>query len=92
MKRHNGEKNERKSIFRNHIAFYWDDINNRAYRLEVRPCTIKNRNDYKQVYLPQKIQDLYKVSYKFNKISQSDSIYSYNDLAKYDAVACKKSQ
>lgn len=63
----------------NSKAYYWDECKNRAYRLEVRPCIIKERSGYKRVHLPQKTSALYKVSYKFNKITQSESIYSHND-------------
>lgn len=60
-------------------AFYWDDKKNRAYRLVVRPCIIKDQGTCKRVHVPQKKPDLYKVSYKFNKISQSEAIYSHKD-------------
>lgn len=61
--------------FIENMAFYWDQKNNRCYHLTIRPCTIVERDGVKQVYLPEAVQNLYQISYKFNKISDVTAIY-----------------
>ncbi len=61
--------------FINNMAYFWDKENNRCYHLTIRPCMIEDRYGAKQVYLPEVIRNPYKVSYKFNVISDTDTIY-----------------
>lgn len=69
-------KDKESFCFVDNMAYFWDRESNRCYHLTVRPCTIKERDGGNQVYLPETVRNLYRVSYKFNPISDSDTIYS----------------
>lgn len=67
-------------VFSDDVAFFWDRETSRCYKLTLRPCTIEEEEPGKeQVVLPQKIQNLYEISYKFNKISNTEAIYAQRD-------------
>ena len=61
--------------FIDNAAYYWDEETFRCYCLKIRPCKIEYKDDYKQVFLPQTVQNLYHISYKFNEISNTETIY-----------------
>lgn len=65
--------------FANNKACYWDAYTNRFYRLTVRACKILERDGLRRIYLPETVENLYHVCYKFNTITDSDSIYSSNN-------------
>ena len=69
----------------NNTVYYWDDANYRVYTLKVRPCRIKIHDDKLRVYLPDPTPDIYKVSYKFNSISNTESIYTYRNRTRKHA-------
>lgn len=58
-------------------AFYWDEKSCTAYHIRIRPCKIIDSQYGRQVFLPSRSNDLYKVHYKFNTLSKTDSIYSF---------------
>lgn len=58
--------------FIHNTAYYWDKETNRSYRLKIRPCVIRENG---RVILPDTTDSLYHVSYKFNKISNTETIY-----------------
>lgn len=66
-------------VFSDDMAFFWDRENSRCYKLTLRPCTKKKAGEKDQVALPQKIQSVYEISYKFNKISNTEAIYAQRD-------------
>lgn len=66
-------------VFSDDMAFFWDRETSRCYRLTLRPCTKKKESGEERVVLPQKIQSLYEISYKFNKISNTEAIYAQRD-------------
>lgn len=66
-------------VFSDDMAFFWDRATSRCYKLTLRPCTKKKAGGKDQVVLPQKIQSLYEISYKFNKISNTEAIYAQRD-------------
>lgn len=57
-------------------AYYWDKDTKRAYCLTIRPCEIKEN----QIFFPKPVPNLYNISYKFNTISNIDSLYNLNRL------------
>ena len=61
--------------FIDNAAYYWDEMACRCYYLKIRPCKIEYKDNYKQVFLPQTVQNLYHISYKFNEISNTETIY-----------------
>lgn len=61
--------------FSDNIAHYWDETTCRYYRLKIRPCELRNKDISQQVFLPETTQSLYHVSYKFNEISNTETIY-----------------
>lgn len=63
------------SYFIDNAAYHWDESTCRAYCLKVRPCEIRTIGNMKQVFLPDTTQNLYHVSYKFNEISNTETIY-----------------
>lgn len=63
------------SYFIDNAAYHWDEATCRAYCLKVRPCEIRDKGNMKQVFLPDTTQNLYHVSYKFNEISNTETIY-----------------
>lgn len=67
-------------------AFFWDKENFRCYYLTLRACQIKEEDSRYQVILPEKVQSLYNISYKFNKISNTEAIYAQqNSLGRLHA-------
>lgn len=68
--------------FENINAFYWDRKASRCYRLSIRPCKIVTEDGVNQLILPKKLQNLYSISYKFNPISNAESIYSHLNNSK----------
>ena len=73
------------SFIRNTSAYYWDESTQRSYDLIVRPCTIKDIDGKKRVYFPEPSPDIYKVKYKFNPISNTESIYTYKNSSQRHA-------
>src|SRR5699024_2928842 len=65
--------------FVENMAYYWQKDENRCYRLRVRPCYIIEKDNGKQVFLPEVIANPYHVSYKFNPVSNADSIYCQSE-------------
>lgn len=72
--------------FIDNMAYFWDKEACRAYCLTVRPCTIEEKEGKKQLILPEKMPNLYNISYKFNAISKADSVYIKHDFMKYGVV------
>ena len=72
--------------FNDNMAYFWDKEACRAYCLTVRPCTIEEKEGKKQLILPEKMPNLYNISYKFNAISKADSVYIKHDFMKYGVV------
>lgn len=62
-------------FFIDNAAYFWDEATCRIYCLKVRPCRIRTQGSEKQVFLPETAQNLYHVSYKFNEISNTETIY-----------------
>lgn len=60
--------------FTDSTAYYWDASACRCYSLKVRPCIIAEEGG-KQVFLPETTDSLYHVSYKFNEVSNTETIY-----------------
>lgn len=65
--------------FIDNMAYYWDKTTNRSYCLTIRPCRIVTQDNKKQVYLPEPVSNLYHISYKFNTISNAETIYSLSN-------------
>lgn len=61
--------------FTDSTAYYWDAAACRCYSLKVRPCSIIDKGKNNQVFLPETTESLYHVSYKFNEISNTETIY-----------------
>lgn len=72
--------------FTDDMAYFWDKETCRAYCLTVRPCTIEEKDGKKQLVLPEKVPNLYSISYKFNAISKADSVYIKHDFMKYGTI------
>ncbi len=72
--------------FTDNMAFYWDKNTYRCYRLTVRPCTIKEKEGKRQLIFPEKVSNLYSISYKFNTISKAESVYMKHDFMKYEHI------
>lgn len=72
--------------FTDNMAYYWDKKACRAYRLTVRPCIIEEKNGRKQLSLPEKVTNLYNISYKFNSISKADSVYMKHDFMSHEHI------
>ncbi|NBJ91375.1 hypothetical protein [Parablautia muri] len=68
-------KGEENYCFLDNTAHYWDETACRYYRLKIRPCEIRTKDMSKQVFLPETTQNLYHISYKFNEISNTETIY-----------------
>ncbi|MCM1183314.1 MAG: hypothetical protein NC337_08070 [Roseburia sp.] len=66
-------------IFADDKAFLWDKETCRCYRLTLRPCIREKAEGKVQMVLPQKVRNLYEISYKFNKISNTEAIYAKQD-------------
>ena len=65
--------------FVENMAYYWNRNEKRCYRLKVRPCQIIEKENGKQVFLPEVIANPYHISYKFNPILKADSIYCQSE-------------
>lgn len=61
--------------FRKEKASFWDKSENRFYILTVRPCKIIKSDGSAELILPERDPNLYKVNYKFNNISEVETIY-----------------
>lgn len=59
----------------NSAAYFWDEQACRRYYLKIRPCDIQQVGQQRQVFLPEAVQTLCHVSYKFNDISNTETIY-----------------
>lgn len=62
-------------------AFYWDEDAERRYILTVRPCEIVKERGRKRIMLPDGGVDLYKISYKFNPITNVSALYDSEGLS-----------
>ena len=67
--------------FTDSSAYFWDEKHSRSYTLKIRPCKIKSGEAVRQVFLPDATQNLYHVSYKFNTISNTETIYHSRNYA-----------
>lgn len=67
---------EGKYCFMPSEAYYWDEKSNRYYHVTIRRGKVKEGERRKQIYLPETAANLYHVSYKFNPIKNTDSIYT----------------
>lgn len=72
--------------FTDNMAYFWDKETCRAYCLTVRPCSIIEKGGERQLILPEKMPNLYNISYKFNAISKADSVYIKHDFMKYSNI------
>lgn len=70
--------------FIDNMAYFWDKEACRAYTLTVRPCVITEKEGKNYLSLPEKVPNLYNISYKFNTISKADSVYIKHDFIKYN--------
>lgn len=61
--------------FTDNKAFFWDKKASRCYILSIRPCKIYKNKEKTVLSLPEKVPNLYKISYKFNSISDAGTIY-----------------
>ena len=59
-------------------AFFWDKTSKRCYCLTVRPCKIEEG----ELDFPEKVRSLYSICYKFNQISDADTIYTNSNPSK----------
>lgn len=65
--------------FIDNMAYFWDKKTFRCYCLTVRPCRITVEDGKKRLYLPEKVPNLYNISYKFNMISNAESVYAHRN-------------
>lgn len=63
-------------VFINKGAYFWDKKTNRCYLLRVNPCQILGQAEKNLVSLPERIPTVYSISYKFNKISDTEMVYA----------------
>lgn len=56
-------------------AYFIDEDQCRIHRLVLRPCTIRTENECRVLDLPSPTRDLYHIQYKFNPISNIETIY-----------------
>lgn len=61
--------------FTDNKAFFWDKKASRCYILTIRPCRILKGEGRIELSLPEKVPNLYNISYKFNSISDAGTIY-----------------
>ena len=66
--------------FANERAMFWDKETFRLYTLTIKPCAILTENGKEELELPDKIPNLYVVGYKFNRISNVESIYDGGNM------------
>lgn len=69
-------------IFKHDKAYFWDKKKCRFYCLTVQPCQVKEKDNRKELILPEKIKDIYNISYKFNRISNTEAIYAQHNRSK----------
>lgn len=63
-------------------VYYWDQDTYRFYTLTLRPCEIAVLNNgMRKVTLPEKDSSLYNISYKFNKLSNTEEIYERHNAS-----------
>lgn len=67
---------EKPYFFIDDRAYFWDRKTNRRYLLRVNPCPIIEQAGKNLVYLPERIPTVYSISYKFNKISDTEMVYA----------------
>lgn len=63
-------------VFIDNMAYFWDNQSNRCYLLMVNPCQIIQKDGKNLVSLPERIPKVYSISYKFNKISDTEMVYA----------------
>lgn len=71
--------------FSNDKAFFWDKKAYRCYFLTIRPCKIienYENSGKNRLFLPEKVPNLYNFCYKFNMISNAESIYAHRNRYK----------
>lgn len=71
--------------FSNDTAFFWDKKAYRCYFLTIRPCSIienYENSGENRLFLPEKVPNLYNICYKFNMISNAESIYAHRNRYK----------
>lgn len=61
--------------FTDNKMFFWDKNTSRCYILTIRPCKIIEKDGKRELSLPEKVSNLYQISYKFNSISDAGTIY-----------------
>lgn len=66
-------------VFIEKMAYFWDKETCRCYLLTVRPCKIDEKDGKNLLSLPPKVENIYNISYKFNKISDIEVIYDRNN-------------
>lgn len=69
-------------VFTANMAYCWDKNSNRCYFLKVKPCQITEKGEKNFVLLPERIPTVYSISYKFNKISDTEMVYAQRRLPK----------
>ena len=69
--------------FKEDRAYFWDKKRCRYYCLTVQPCQVIEKDNRKELVLPEKMRDIYDISYKFNRISNTEAIYAQNNQSKY---------
>ena len=62
-------------VFIDSKAYFWDRKTSRCYLLKVVPCRITEKEGKNIVSLPKRIPTVYNISYKFNKISDTEMVY-----------------
>ena len=63
-------------VFIDNRAYFWDRKTNRCYLLKVNPCQITENAGKSLVSLPERIPTVYSISYKFNRIPDTEMIYA----------------
>lgn len=63
-------------VFVDNRAYFWDRKTNRCYLLKVKPCQITEKDGKNLLSLPERIPKVYSISYKFNKISDTEMVYA----------------
>lgn len=72
--------------FEDNMAYFWDATTYRCYCLTVRPFRIEVSGGKKHLILPEKVSNLYNISYKFNVISKAESVYMTHDYMKHNYI------
>ncbi|MDE5939989.1 MAG: hypothetical protein K2H37_13030 [Lachnospiraceae bacterium] len=63
-------------VFIDNMAYFWDRKANRCYLLKINPCQITEKAGKRLLSLPERIPKVYSISYKFNKISDTEMVYA----------------